>query len=131
MTPTLAQFQIHFSNLKPEFQNANARSTISNLHKQQRLTALNSAFGRPSGSKSVKASHKFVAVFEQDLVNMLVDWPPRSPALTPLDLFVGGHLKQLAYATKPTTISNLNEKIRDGVRQINNTTSRQAFSKKL
>ena len=50
-----------------------------------------------------------------------IDWPARSPDLTPLDFYVWGHLKQLVYASKPRTINDLKRKIHQGVQQINNT----------
>jgi hypothetical protein len=40
-----------------------------------------------------------------------VEWPPRSPDLTPLDYFLWGHLKSVVYQTRPTTIDELKEKI--------------------
>jgi len=36
-----------------------------------------------------------------------IHWPPRSPDLTPCDFFVWGHLKNLVYSMKPTTIAEL------------------------
>ena len=49
-----------------------------------------------------------------------VDWPPRSPDLTPLDFFLWGVLKDRVYAEKPKTIRTLKRTIRDHIRIINN-----------
>lgn len=40
-----------------------------------------------------------------------VEWPPRSPDLTPLDFFYWGYLKGKVYETKPTDIDDLRERI--------------------
>jgi hypothetical protein len=40
-----------------------------------------------------------------------VAWPPRSPDLTPLDFFVWGFIKRIVYATQPTDIDDLKERI--------------------
>lgn len=41
-----------------------------------------------------------------------VEWPARSPDLTPLDFFLWGYLKNKVYVTKPTNIEDLKESIR-------------------
>ena len=43
-----------------------------------------------------------------------IDWPPRSPDLTPLDFYVWSHLKQLVFASKPRTVGDLKAKILQG-----------------
>lgn len=40
-----------------------------------------------------------------------VEWPPRSCDLTPLDFFLWGYVKSLAYSNKPTTIEQLESNI--------------------
>jgi transposase len=40
-----------------------------------------------------------------------VEYPPRSPDLTPLDFFLWGYLKDKVYAKKPATIAELREAI--------------------
>lgn len=40
-----------------------------------------------------------------------VEYPPRSPDLTPLDFFLWGYLKDKVYATKPRTVNELREAI--------------------
>lgn len=42
-----------------------------------------------------------------------VDWPPRSPDLTPMDFSVWGIIKDLVYATKPQNIQDLRQKIEE------------------
>lgn len=41
-----------------------------------------------------------------------INWPPRSPDLTPLDYFMWGYLKQKVYANKPRTLLQLKHNIR-------------------
>lgn len=36
-----------------------------------------------------------------------IEWPPRSPDLTPLDFFLWGHLKSKIYATQPESLDDL------------------------
>ena len=36
-----------------------------------------------------------------------VEWPPRSPDLTPLDFFLWGHLKSVVFTTRPRTLDDL------------------------
>lgn len=40
-----------------------------------------------------------------------IEWPPRSPDLSPLDFFLWGHLKSKIYATQPTSLQDLRERI--------------------
>lgn len=40
-----------------------------------------------------------------------VEWPPRSPDLSPLDFYLWGHLKSLVYAKKIRNLNNLQERI--------------------
>ena len=47
-----------------------------------------------------------------------VEYPPRSPDLTPLDFFLWGYLKDKVYATKPTTVAELREAIEHECTQI-------------
>lgn len=41
-----------------------------------------------------------------------IEWPPRSPDLTPLDFFLWGHLKTMVFATPPQTLEELERRIR-------------------
>lgn len=41
-----------------------------------------------------------------------IEWPPRSPDLTPLDYFLWGYVKERVYQNKPDNIDALKEKIR-------------------
>lgn len=47
-----------------------------------------------------------------------VRWPPRSPDLTPCDFFLWGHLKNRVYSTQPTTLHELEVKIRRAFQDI-------------
>jgi transposase len=49
-----------------------------------------------------------------------MEWPPRSPDLTPSDFFLWGTLKDLVYNRKPQTIEELTAAITDGVQSIDN-----------
>ena len=40
-----------------------------------------------------------------------VEWPPRSPDLTPCDFFLWGYLKNEVYKTLPTDLQELRDRI--------------------
>jgi hypothetical protein len=40
-----------------------------------------------------------------------VNWPPRSPDLTPLDFFLWGYIKSIVYTTRPLNRDDLRERI--------------------
>lgn len=48
----------------------------------------------------------------------LVEFPPRSPDLTPLDFFLWGVLKEKVYKTRPTNTEELRERIRQACAEI-------------
>ena len=47
-----------------------------------------------------------------------IEWPARSPDLTPPDSFLWGILKNRVYASKPRTIAELKEKIRAAIAEV-------------
>ena len=47
-----------------------------------------------------------------------IDWPPRSPGLTPMDYFLWGYVKNLVFNTPPTTPENMQERIRNAFHTI-------------
>lgn len=47
-----------------------------------------------------------------------IEWPARSPDLTPLDFFLWGHLKSKVYIQKPNNIADLQERIREEINKI-------------
>lgn len=47
-----------------------------------------------------------------------IEWPARSPDLTPLDYFLWGYLKSKVYQSLPNTLEELKERIRSEVRKI-------------
>ncbi|GBO09091.1 hypothetical protein AVEN_272461-1 [Araneus ventricosus] len=47
-----------------------------------------------------------------------VEWPPRSPALNPLDFFLWGYIKQRVYATPPPTLQELRNRITDACASV-------------
>ncbi|GFX42891.1 transposable element Tc3 transposase [Trichonephila clavipes] len=48
----------------------------------------------------------------------LVNWPPRSCDLTPLDYFLWGYVKSLVYVDKPQTLGHLEDNIRRVIANI-------------
>ncbi|CAM1305628.1 Uncharacterised protein r2_g1547 [Pycnogonum litorale] len=46
------------------------------------------------------------------------EWPARSPDLTPCDFFLWGWLKEQVYSTKPTTLEELERRIREVISAI-------------
>lgn len=47
-----------------------------------------------------------------------IDWPPRSPDLTPPDFYLWGFLKSVVYKSKPKTLAELKNNIRREIRKI-------------
>lgn len=47
-----------------------------------------------------------------------VEWPARSPDLTPLDFFLWGYVKSAVYKEKPDNLEDLQERIRATIRAI-------------
>lgn len=48
-----------------------------------------------------------------------INWPARSPDLTPLDFFLWGRLKDLVYFERPTTVEDIRVRISQACREIN------------
>jgi hypothetical protein len=48
----------------------------------------------------------------------LIEWPPRSPDITPLDFFLWGSIKNVVYKTRPQNIEQLCDRIRQACREI-------------
>ena len=57
-----------------------------------------------------------------------ISWPPRSPDLTPLDYFLGGHVKTVFYASKPRSLEELRGRIERVIREINETQLENVFN---
>lgn len=47
-----------------------------------------------------------------------LNWPARSPDLTPLDFFLWGYLKSKVYVNRPNTLQELKQKIREEINGI-------------
>ena len=45
-------------------------------------------------------------------LNHAVEWPPRSPDMTPCDFFLWGYIKSRVYETPPTSIQDLRNNIK-------------------
>lgn len=56
-----------------------------------------------------------------------IEWPPRSPDLSPLDFFLWGFLKNKIYSNKPRTITALKGNIRAEMAAIPTATCRRVF----
>lgn len=50
-----------------------------------------------------------------------IEWPARSPDITPLDYFLWGHLKNVVYKTKPHDLEDLKQRIEVECRRIEET----------
>jgi hypothetical protein len=48
-----------------------------------------------------------------------IEWPARSPDLSPLDFFLWGRIKDIVYALAPTTRENMRQRIVDACASIN------------
>jgi hypothetical protein len=47
-----------------------------------------------------------------------IPWPPRSPDLSPLDVFLWGYSKNIVYAEKIRTIQHLQERITSAIENV-------------
>lgn len=47
-----------------------------------------------------------------------IEWPPRSPDLSPLDFFLWGHIKNKVYSTPPASLEDLRRRIIDVCREV-------------
>ena len=47
-----------------------------------------------------------------------IPWPPRSPDLSPLDLFLWGYIKNIVYAEKIRNIQQLQERITSAIETV-------------
>lgn len=60
-----------------------------------------------------------------------IEWPPRSPDITPLDFFLWGHLKTIVYADPPINVQNLKDKITAACNQLSEEQITAATSKEF
>ena len=49
---------------------------------------------------------------------MAIEWPPRSPDLTPMDFFFGGTVTDKAFARRPRTVENMSQFILEACQEI-------------
>lgn len=56
-----------------------------------------------------------------------IEWPPRSPDLSPPDFFLWGFLKNKVYSNKPATITALKQNIRAEMTKISTATCRRVI----
>ena len=91
------------------------------IRRMRRYRGRNEMFRRVWWLQDGAPPHRRRIVFEgleelfQDRVialNRQVEWPPRSPDLTPLDFFLWGYLKSKVYQTPPVSLDDLEERIR-------------------
>ena len=57
-----------------------------------------------------------------------VEWPPRSPDLSPLDFFLWGYLKRRVYRNRPTSLQDLKENITEECSRIPSETLEKVVS---
>ena len=57
-----------------------------------------------------------------------VEWPPRSPDLSPLDFFLWGHLKRRVYRNRPANLEELKNNITEECRLISSETLEKVIS---
>lgn len=53
-----------------------------------------------------------------------INWPPRSPDLSPMDFFLWGYLKSMVFNNNPQSIEELKENIREEIQNISPNTCR-------
>lgn len=65
--------------------------------------------------RRIIVSERLQQLFGERIValNHAVEWPPRSPDLTPLDFFLWGYLKSKVYVTPPANLDDLEMRIRN------------------
>lgn len=68
-------------------------------------------------------------LFEEKLISRRGDiqWPPRSPDLTPCDFFLWGYLKSQVYRNSPATLDALKNNIRREIEAITEDTCRRVM----
>ena len=54
-----------------------------------------------------------------------IEWPARSPDLTPLDFYLWGHVKSIVYRQPPNTIAGMKLSIMLAFRSIKNAPSKR------
>jgi len=57
-----------------------------------------------------------------------IEWPARSPDLTPLDYYLWGHLKSKVYETQPRTLDELRNRIQQAANSIDKETIHRAVT---
>jgi len=65
--------------------------------------------------------------FFEDRIISKKFWPPRSPDLTPTDVFLWGLLKGKVYKNSPRTIEQLKDAIRQEIQAVNVDTMRKVL----
>ena len=63
--------------------------------------------------RTTAVRHLLTDVFNNGIIalNHAIEWPPKSPDLTPCDIFLWGHLKSKVYFTPPANTENVKERI--------------------
>lgn len=59
----------------------------------------------------------------------LLEWPPRSPDLTPCDFFLWGYVKEAVYQSHPQTLDELENRIRDAFEKVDERLCREVCSR--
>lgn len=63
----------------------------------------------------IAVRNRLLEVFQNRVIalHLPVEWPPRSPDLTPCDYFLWGYLKDKVYRTPPQNVNDLRNKIQN------------------
>ncbi|XP_025194313.1 uncharacterized protein LOC112593936 [Melanaphis sacchari] len=90
----------------------NPRSSVRNLAREVDVSVKKAQDGAPAHNAIIVREylnqtfgHKWMGTYGP------VQWPPRSPDITPLDYFLWGHLKTVVYANPPINLEDLKNKI--------------------
>ncbi|GBM25229.1 hypothetical protein AVEN_243551-1, partial [Araneus ventricosus] len=99
------------------------KDVISDFLEDLPLSDLQNVFFQHDGAPPHKVSiiQQYIRdTFQQQIIayGCCVEWPPRSPDLNPLDLFLWGHIKQRVYATPPPTLQELLNRITDACASV-------------
>ncbi|GBN00894.1 hypothetical protein AVEN_274074-1 [Araneus ventricosus] len=74
----------------------------------------------PPPHKISNVKQPLMETFQNQVIGYggFVEWPPRSPDLTPLDFFLWGHVKGQVYAIPPPTLQDLRRRITDACASV-------------
>lgn len=103
-----------------EFLDTTLPGLLEDLPLETRQTMWMQLDGCPVHSSRI-VKEKLSAMFPGRCIGrgMDIEWPPRSPDLTPLDYYLWGRVKDLAYKDKPANRGEMILKILESIRSLN------------